>query len=153
MKRAKPTPAECPNCGRPNVETVRHSSTHLRNRCEWCGWSDGAEQGRWGFGLEHSTEYVPYAHHPRDCIGEHCPLHRRSDHALRSWRQVWRARRMWRECEHEVLHPDPDEPRKLNTHVCDGCCYIAIADAEGKVEVPRSSSPGTWGEPGDVEGY
>lgn len=84
--------------------------------------------------LENTNE-VMYAHDPDDCAGEVCPLHRRTDHAMRRWPQHWRPDRglMERICPHGVGHPDPDhlaamrviDSKKAETdsvHGCDGCC-------------------------------
>lgn len=84
--------------------------------------------------LEHSTHTI-LAHHPDDCVGDQCPLHKRSDHCMRMWPQHWRDDRglMERICPHGVGHPDPDhmaavrflDPERAKwegIHGCDGCC-------------------------------
>ena len=78
--------------------------------------------------LEH-TETVWLTHPQEQCTGEVCTIHNRSNHAMRSFPQHWRADRriMERICRHGIGHPDPDEYRILNgeddgTHGCDGCC-------------------------------
>jgi hypothetical protein len=77
-----------------------------------------------------NSKYTIHAHAPGDCIGERCPIHKRTDHHMRSWPQNWRGDRwmMERICEHSVGHPDPDDPRIYlglddGTHGCDGCCH------------------------------
>ena len=88
--------------------------------------------------LEHSTLTI-MAHHPDDCVGDQCPLHKRSDHAMRDWKQHWRNDRglMERLCPlHGVGHPDPDhmaamrllDPERAKwegVHGCCGCCHKA----------------------------
>lgn len=77
--------------------------------------------------LEHSDESMG-CHAKSRCKGEYCTLHNRSDHAMRSFRQQWRADRqlMERICSHGVGHPDPDEidleVDAKGVHGCDGCC-------------------------------
>lgn len=67
------------------------------------------------------------------CEGQVCCVHNPSDHHMVSWDQEWNIRLhlMQRVCEHDVLHPDPDdlmvrtrEPGWPHTwaHTCDGCC-------------------------------
>lgn len=73
-------------------------------------------------------------HHPLLCEGQHCCVHRPSDHPLRDAPLRWISllKIMARECEHGVWHPDPDDRlvRELTSfsalvvlgHNCDGCC-------------------------------
>ncbi len=66
-----------------------------------------------------------WAHRRRDCIGSPCPIHYRTDHHMRGWRQHWRADRslMERTCPHGIGHPDPDQRlTDGGVHGCDGCC-------------------------------
>jgi hypothetical protein len=70
------------------------------------------------------------------CSGEHCSIHRPSEHHMRDWPQAWSsARRMVnRVCDHGYAHPDPDDMEFKRTtwgdkvlaawghHDCDGCC-------------------------------
>lgn len=77
-----------------------------------------------------NTDETMMAHDESVCLGEHCTIHNRSDHNMRSWPQHFRSDRgiMERICKHDVGHPDPDDYRILNgeddgTHGCDGCCY------------------------------
>lgn len=73
------------------------------------------------------------AHHLEgDCVGEHCPFHKPSDHLMVGWPMVWRSDRylLERLCPHRVGHPDPDSVAFLaargvegaDVHGCDGCC-------------------------------
>ena len=63
------------------------------------------------------------------CTGQHCTVHNRSDHTMRSFPQHWRGDRgiMERICPHGVGHPDPDSPWDDDSyqwvHGCDGCCH------------------------------
>jgi hypothetical protein len=89
--------------------------------------------------LEHTTVGM-LVHDPRQCAGqERCSVHKRSDHSMRSFPQLWRADRnlMERTCPHGVGHPDPDhlwfvsheygpdEAATQQVHGCDGCCERA----------------------------
>jgi len=80
--------------------------------------------------LEHSSIRLA-THLKGTCIGEHCTIHNRSDHPMRSFPQFWRSERgiMERTCTHGIGHPDPDEYKLHATggelelvHNCDGCC-------------------------------
>lgn len=78
--------------------------------------------------LEHSHIWL-HCHDERDCYGDACTLHKRTDHIMRSFPQHWRDDRaiMERICTHGVGHPDPDDYRILTgldsgVHGCDGCC-------------------------------
>lgn len=62
--------------------------------------------------------------HPRgSCMGEHCVIHRPSEHHMRDWASHYRQDRAMLEriCPHGVGHPDPDHVGDA-THGCDGCC-------------------------------
>lgn len=85
--------------------------------------------------LEHGGTMTGNAHDPKQCKGEACTIHNRSDHHMRHMPQHWRKDRgmMERICEHGVGHPDPDEYWMTNddyaeqrewlaVHGCDGCC-------------------------------
>lgn len=64
-------------------------------------------------------------HSKRDCFMKaKCPIHNKSDHFMRDFKQVFRfdAGFMERECEHGVGHPDPDDTFAPGIHGCDGCC-------------------------------
>lgn len=63
------------------------------------------------------------------CQGQTCCIHNPSDHHMSGWDQQWdpQAEVMYRICEHESLHPDPDDiyvraNRGMVSHPCDGCC-------------------------------
>lgn len=75
--------------------------------------------------LEHSGVHLGGVHHSARCEGRPCPIHNRSDHALRSWPQVWHLGRVMRVCEHGGWHKDPDEPGQKRCLRCDGCCKKA----------------------------
>lgn len=65
------------------------------------------------------------AHSASVCLGAPCPIHARTDHHMRPFRQHWRNDRgiMERICPHGVGHPDPDDVRNADQiHGCDGCC-------------------------------
>lgn len=78
--------------------------------------------------LEHSTISVVNVHSEAKCLGPRCPIHRRSDHAMRNFPQHWRSdiSLMERLCPHGIGHPDPDLPYPPDdgrwVHGCDGCC-------------------------------
>jgi len=70
---------------------------------------------------------VIWAHHKNVCDGPPCPIHHRTDHAMRSFPQHFRYDRfmMERICPHGIGHPDPDTafaPGDSGIHGCDGCC-------------------------------
>ena len=82
--------------------------------------------------LEHTDITLVYTHAPDQCIGEHCTIHNRSDHHMRTFPQEWRwdIGIMERICPHGIGHPDPDEyllevDPNLRVHGCDGCCARA----------------------------
>lgn len=75
--------------------------------------------------LEHNEKYAIVRVHPETaCAGEHCTIHNRSEHSMRSFPQHWREDRgiMERVCPHGVGHPDPDDINVDGVHGCDGCC-------------------------------
>lgn len=81
--------------------------------------------------LENTDVVLTNTHGEGQCYGEHCTIHNRSDHHMRSWPQEWRSDRriMERICPHGVGHPDPDEYLppdpdgwSRGVHGCDGCC-------------------------------
>jgi hypothetical protein len=91
--------------------------------------------------LEHSDQIVHNTHPAGACYGEHCTLHALSDHVLRGCTQVWAGGLMWRKCEHDAYHPDPDEmpnPDVVDAHECceKKCCDGAYAE----VAVPAVAS-------------
>ena len=77
--------------------------------------------------LENSSE-VLWVHDRGTCSGKTCPVHKKSDHPLRAYRQHWRDDRhmMERICQHGIGHPDLDVPWAKDDarwiHGCDGCC-------------------------------
>lgn len=92
-----------------------------------------------GVTLEHVGGYVLNNVHPISaCAGQRCPLHRRTDHKMRSFPQWFRSDNglMERTCPHGIGHPDPDGLeffvnrgiRGMEVHGCDGCCAGAYDD-------------------------
>ena len=76
--------------------------------------------------LEHSSQELVNVHSLEDCEGDVCPIHKLTDHSMRSFPQHWRDDRgiMERICPHGVGHPDPDDVlNEDRVHGCDGCCY------------------------------
>jgi len=76
--------------------------------------------------LEHSKVHM-ICHKKTACKGPSCPIHKRSNHHMRSWPQFWRddIYLMERICKHGIGHPDPDDPSFASeggVHGCDGCC-------------------------------
>jgi len=78
-------------------------------------------------------EVTIYTHRKDDCIGDHCPIHRPSNHVLSDAPMNFRADKyglIERLCEHGVGHPDPDSTKYmesegfdgLGVHGCCGCC-------------------------------
>ena len=80
-------------------------------------------------------------HEPDECALEHCCIHNPSDHPLKDAPLLWMGelRAMYRVCEHEFFHPDPDDLQFMlaswrmadaeaiaSVHMmsehCDGCC-------------------------------
>jgi hypothetical protein len=57
-------------------------------------------------------------------VSRPCPIHGRTDHAMRAFPQHWRDDRgiMERICPHGIGHPDPDDSGDDGVHGCDGCC-------------------------------
>lgn len=90
--------------------------------------------------LENNPGAWIWAHSDNACLGPACPIHRRTDHPMRSWPQHWRDDRalMERLCpDHGVGHPDPDhliayaarhtgeDTYGESVHGCCGCCSVA----------------------------
>jgi len=76
--------------------------------------------------LEHGGKLS--VHSQEDCEGDVCPIHKLTDHHMRSFPQLWRSDRgiMERTCPHGVGHPDPDDVlNEDKVHGCDGCCRAA----------------------------
>ena len=76
--------------------------------------------------LEHTSQELVNVHSLEDCNGDVCPIHKLTDHHMRSFPQLWRDDRgiMERTCPHGVGHPDPDDVlnNEDRVHGCDGCC-------------------------------
>ena len=89
----------------------------------------------------HNGAVLKNIHPEGACFGEFCPIHRPSDHPLNDKPFLWEPeiRVLFRVCEHEYSHPDPDDTRFLlafgqfalveavsSVHLmkenCDGCC-------------------------------
>lgn len=91
--------------------------------------------------LEHTSARI-IAHKKGACVGDlrfkktrPCPLHRRTNHSMRSFPQQWRDDRgiMERICPHGIGHPDPDQVLRTpydGVHGCDGCCAPSQLDPE-----------------------
>lgn len=95
--------------------------------------------------LENSTVVLTGVHETNQCIGPVCSLHKRSDHPMRTFPQVWRSDRfiMERMCPHGIGHPDPDDPKismfdyssgKTNYEAVHGCCGVCCVGAYDKIE-------------------
>jgi len=87
-------------------------------------------------------------HKAENCMGDVCTIHKRTDHSMRRFPQMWRADRkiMERTCPHGVGHPDPDEYKIIEgiddgEHACDGCC-IQFSDEEPDYEALRKQAEG-----------
>jgi hypothetical protein len=71
-------------------------------------------------------------HHPIKCHGEHCIIHKPSEHHMRLWPLLYyTGGRFERACPHHLGHPDPDAlafartmypDSEVDFHPCDGCC-------------------------------
>jgi hypothetical protein len=94
--------------------------------------------------LEHSSVRLFNVHSATDCKGRSaCPIHKRTEHSMRKFPQLWRTDRgiMERICPHGIGHPDPDQweyfvsrmgetrARYEFFHGCDGCCASTVAVA------------------------
>ena len=74
-------------------------------------------------------QYVENVHDKKNCAGEHCSVHKPSNHHMREWPTLLRGGEPFdlatfteRICPHGVGHPDPDDPFAPSIHGCDGCC-------------------------------
>lgn len=70
------------------------------------------------------------------CAGQACCIHNPSNHHMAAWTPEWDGlfKQMWRQCPHQMVHPDPDdlayqrkrwgvqEASVAYLHPCDGCC-------------------------------
>ena len=75
--------------------------------------------------LEHSDVILAGVHDPKQCVGQSCTIHNRSDHSMRAFPQHWRDDRkiMERICPHGVGHPDPDDYyANHGVESVHGCC-------------------------------
>lgn len=74
--------------------------------------------------LEHS-EIILAAHHSSTCEGQQCPLHKRTDHEMRGWRQgvvmIGLTFVITRICPHDVEHTDPDDFFVYDVSWCKEC--------------------------------
>lgn len=65
------------------------------------------------------------AHHPDTCVGSVCALHKRTDHAMRSWEQgvdmIGSTFVMVRKCPHGIYHTDPDDFFVYDVDYCKRC--------------------------------
>lgn len=93
------------------------------------GWVDF--DGHYFFG-EHILAHI---HDEKLCKGRHCVIHNPSDHHMRDLPLIWDAQetQMMRLCEHDLVHPDPDDiaywvniakqPWKTHHECCaNNCC-------------------------------
>jgi hypothetical protein len=89
--------------------------------------------------LEHSDVVVQNTHPLGACYSEHCTIHAMSNHVLRGCEQTWYGGMMWRHCEHDAYHPDPDELLSediVRGHTCceSACCsgaYASVCEPAG----------------------
>ena len=74
--------------------------------------------------LEHS-EIILAAHHSSTCAGQQCPLHKRTDHEMRDWRQgvvmIGLTFVITRICPHDIEHTDPDDFFVYDVSWCKEC--------------------------------
>lgn len=74
--------------------------------------------------LEHS-DIILAAHHSSTCAGKQCPLHKRTDHEMRGWKQglevVGSIFVITRTCPHGFIHTDPDDFYVRDFEWCNSC--------------------------------
>ena len=74
--------------------------------------------------LEHS-DIILAAHHSGTCAGKQCPLHNRTDHEMRVWKQglevVGSVFVITRTCPHGFIHTDPDDFYVRDFEWCNSC--------------------------------
>ena len=74
--------------------------------------------------LEH-TDIILAAHHSTTCAGKQCPLHKRTDHEMRGWKQgveiVGATFVLTRKCPHGFIHTDPDDFYVRDFEWCNSC--------------------------------
>jgi hypothetical protein len=75
-----------------------------------------------------SGQIMSNVHGANQCRGEHCGIHRPSNHHMLDWVQAWHFDRMVRVCEHDIGHTDPDSFMGDCAFDCDGCCVPATPD-------------------------
>jgi hypothetical protein len=97
--------------------------------------------------LENSSMRLA-VHIPEKCETEVCTIHKRTDHSMRRYPQMWRTdmKMMYRVCPHHLFHPDPDEYKIVEgivdgVHECDGCC-IQFSDVEPEYNKIESEEDG-----------
>lgn len=122
----------CGDCAPAGWDVNNYECLHIEivdGSCTECGAGRLAR-------LEHDGRLLVRTHVFGSCLGEHCTLHNRSDHVMRSFPQNWREDRMLMErvCSHGVGHPDPDDIALVGpdgavagVHGCDGCCGGGVA--------------------------
>lgn len=135
--------ARCNKCGDIIQSTHRHDFVECK-----CGsiFVDGGNEYLRAGGAEEDIEFLyvstdrPYipkstqlensdiilaAHHPETCAGQQCPLHKRTDHEMRGWRQgiemVDYIFIITRTCPHDVIHTDPDDFYVYDVDWCEVC--------------------------------
>ena len=91
---------------------------------------NGDEDEQWYDILSLTGNLLLRTHAEVACQGEACCVHNPSDHHMASWDMFWDSRYsiMMRVCDHDVVHPDPDDlavraQRGMISHSCDGCCH------------------------------
>ena len=74
--------------------------------------------------LEHS-DVILAAHHSSTCAGKQCPLHKRTNHEMRDWRQgldmIGSTFVITRICPHDIAHTDPDDFFVYDVSWCKEC--------------------------------
>lgn len=83
-------------------------------------------------------QVIVNVHSSDRCRDEVCCIHNPSSHGMRHLPQHWddAGRIMWRECSHEIFHPDPDDRNhyELLVHECDcECCLMTPERAASEI--------------------
>lgn len=72
-----------------------------------------------------NTDIILAAHHSSTCAGQQCPLHKRTDHEMRGWKQgvelVGSVFVITRTCPHGFIHTDPDDFYVRDFEWCKDC--------------------------------
>lgn len=71
------------------------------------------------------SEYLCGNDNRLDQVREHCTIHNRSDHAMRTLPQFFDPllKSIYRVCGHRQFHIDPDElPHNIERFSCNNCC-------------------------------